>query len=219
MPQLKTRNYAVDACQERPKHMLEVMRIIAAASFADHWLGNILIGLSPMKGVRLAKQFNALENDSKKAANFEGIAAALLEDDMHELLHRVVKLYKKTIKKRHPFAHQRYGWAKEDEDILLLIDPRHELLDRAVRGALQAQAPNGGVMPKEWWDELHAAGKKKEEGIMCYRLAELESIREEIEETTACLTQFWHLSGMKPPPPVRDVIQAELTQRLEAKGL
>src|SRR4051794_36621826 len=98
MPQLKTRMYGVDACNERPEHMLETMRIIAAAAFADHWLGNILVGLSAEKGLRLAKNYNSLEGDTKKAATFEATAIAFLEEDMHELLHRIVKVYKSAVK-------------------------------------------------------------------------------------------------------------------------
>ena len=219
MPQLKTRVYGVDGCDERPKHMLESMRIIAAAAFAEQWFGNILVGLSAEKGVRLAKQFNSLEGEAKKAASLEATATSFLEPDMHDLLHLVVKVYRSAMRSRNPFAHHRYGWSPDDEDIIMLIDPRHELVERAFRAEMFAKNPGEGAMPREFFDALEKASKGVEETIMCYRLPELESIRKSIEEATTCLTQFWQLIATNLPPQIRGEISEQLTQRLRAKGM
>lgn len=219
MGHLKTKSYGIDACNERPLHMLEAMKIISAAAFAEQWLGNILVGLAPESAMRMAKHLNSLESEAKKTASFEATATVLLGEDMHDLLRSIVKEYRSACKARHPFAHHRYGWAAEDRDILMLIDPRHELLDRALRGSLTPQLQDDGQMSPEQLSAYSESSRKLDETIMCYRLAELQEISARIKVATLNLTQFWQITSktIKIPPNILSEVSAQLTQRLGAK--
>ena len=215
MPKLGTIQYGADVCAERPQHMLEVMRIIAAAAFADHWVGTILIGLNPETGVKLAHKFNSLDNETKKAACFDGIAITSLTDEMHKLLSVVLKVYRTAVKARNPFAHSRFGCSSTDNNVILLIDSRVELLELATYNKLTAQHPQGGVRIPDWFKELDQASEAFNRGVMCYRLKELYSIREAIEEATRCLIMFSQISRSRTPSHIKKEILFTLKQRLD----
>ncbi len=150
---IKSTAYGIDAWAERPGHMFAVMRIIAAASFADHWFGNILVGIAKDRKVDLADLYNGFESEAKKTTSFEATATALLETNMHETLRLIVKAYKTSMKLRHPFAYSRFGFTPDDIDFIMLINPRDELLSRARHEALDAKPPKTEEEKKAWFEE------------------------------------------------------------------
>ena len=198
----------------RPKHMESVSKIITAAALSDQWMGNILVGLSPQNAVRLAHHLNSLENDAKKTASFEALAAVLLPEDMHDLLRLIVKKHRSASKLRNPFAHHRFGYTDDVEDLLLLVDPRHELIHRAQREELDANPPQNQEEKTVWFAARQKSAEEFEASIMTYDLAEMDRIQRDIQQATQCLTSFWTLTSRKPPAPIRDQILAQLNNNL-----
>lgn len=189
-------------------------KIITTAAFSDQWLGNILVSLSPENAVRLATHLNLLDNDGKKTATFEAIAAVLLPHDMHELLRLIVKKHRSANKLRNPFAHHRFGYTDDDKDLLLVIDPKRELIHRAEREALDAKHPTTEDERKTWFEARQKSAVEFEGSINAYSLAEMERIRVDLDEAAVCFTSFWQLISRKPPAPIRDQILTQLTERL-----
>ncbi|TIU47180.1 MAG: hypothetical protein E5W19_23250 [Mesorhizobium sp.] len=175
-------------------------KIITAAAFSDQWIGNILVGLSP------------------ETAAFEAIATVLLPEDMHDLLRLIVKKHRSASKLRHPFAHHRFGFTNDVEDLLLLIDPRRELILRAQMAESAAKPPTNEKDKPAWFSARQKNAEDFEASIMAYDLAEMDRIRAEIEFATGCFTSFWQLTGVRPPPSpqIRDQIFSELTERLQS---
>lgn len=214
IPNIQSTVYDDTVFTSRPKHMEAAMKIIVASAHAEQWFGNILIGLNHDSGVRLAKQYNSFENDAKKKASFDTLATALLPAEMQDALKLVIKKHSTATKLRHPFAHHRYGFCKEVDDLILLIDPRSELINRAELQFLDSNKPKTEAEKTVWFDSRKRSQGAFDNTIMGYQLAELESIVSQIKDAAQCFTNFWHLTSKKPPKHIYDQIYADLTQAL-----
>jgi hypothetical protein len=184
LPQVKSIHMVGAPYKERPRHMEAASKIITAASISDHWMTNVVVSLSPQNATRLAHHLISLDNDAKKTAAFEAIASVLLPQDMHELLRLIVSKHRSANKLRQPFAHHRFGFTEDVEDLLLLIDPRRELIDRAKNVELDANPPKTQEERSLWLQEKGQTLKELRESIMAYTLTEMENILKTIEVVT-----------------------------------
>jgi len=177
MPWLKRRTFG-GAFETRPKHMEAAFRIIVAGSTAEHRLKMILVGISK-EPIKTAKHINSLESEAKKQAVYDAISLMVLPDRDHELLKKLWRNMNNVLKLRHAFAHNRFGYSADDDDLLLVVDMRYEL----VLQAAQRVSFLG--------DEVGTAQKVLEDHIMGYKLKELQEIEGKIKKAEGLLTQFW----------------------------
>lgn len=217
MRKIKNLDFLTDPFIARPEHMECAYRIIVSASTADAWAGRILVGLSPEKGVSIAKHYVAQEDDAKKRASVETGAISFLSPEMHDLLKKVLTHHGKAMRRRHPFAHHHIGYTTDDKDLLLLRDPNDILLETARRAEVMSGLPPITMeiqhIPKDVHDQLV---KIERTAIMSYRLNELLDIVRNINNATTNLRQFWLVTSQKLSPEITSQILNQLMIDLES---
>jgi hypothetical protein len=119
-----------------------------------------------------------------------------------------------AVQERHQFAHCRYAWTQQEEDALLLIDPKQELLYRANELEIGMRIRPEGTSAVEAMNESDDNLRDFRNSIFAYSLQELKEILERIEQSGEALRCF-HSIGFSPQPsPQADEYAAFIDQYL-----
>src|SRR5260370_24010673 len=111
--------YSMEIITLRPNLALAAFEIIRCAAAAETLVGHVVTSLAPEDGVPLSRFYASLQSDGNKYTAANAIASALLSRDHHATLQAILQILTGTLKKRHPFAHHRYGWSVNDDTALL----------------------------------------------------------------------------------------------------
>lgn len=208
----------------KPELALGALNIIMAAAEADMAVSKVLVTLSPANGPRLAEHYNSQEGDAKKGATLEAIAAVLLPPDRQELLSRILRKHRSASKERTPFAHWRYAHSPQALDLLILVDPKKELIAEANSSFVQHNWADGStsvVDPDEgpdMLDRLTQAISAHIASAQSYDIYELDCIARRFRLIRTCFDLFRELILMKDPQAAQDALSHKLEQCLVALG-
>lgn len=207
IPQAKNRTFLMTVFEKRPEHMQWAFRIVATASMAEQWVGNVLVSLSPHHAIAIANFFNGLEADSRKSTAIDAIALMAMDSKLSELYKIAIKKLRSTLKLRNPFAHSRFGWSDDVDDLLLVVDSRNELLSRAM--SISANHT-------EDWDLNLTSFNTFSDNVMAYRLKELQDIVTALEGCIRDFTDIWIIISRHHDDETIGRVLDELDQRLQS---
>lgn len=185
---------------ERPALAGAALRIIANASEADFALARALLNISPNSAKQLAELFSSQENDAKKGATISAIATTHLNAEMLALFKRIERAHRSMRKERTPFAHWIYAYSNERPDLLILIDPKKELLTEADLAYIHRNWLNFETLEPataedrtKMTEARDASMKASIDAAQSYDLAELEEIAKRFQMVRVCFEFFLRL--------------------------
>jgi hypothetical protein len=210
-----------DIITQRPQHAAAALRIIMAASDAELAVAVTLLNIAPRSSAKLADLFEGQNNETKKWATINAVAATHLTPELLALFERVMRVYRAAQKERTPFAHWTYAYTHEREDLLILIDPKKELRTQADLATIHLRWLGENYEPASSEDRAKMVEAREASmnavvaSALSYDLAELERIISRLSHVRACFELLIRLTNWVGARTARDLLLDSLERVLQ----